>query len=190
MSVSSQTGEPMVPVLYLDIDGTVRHGKDELGHFVNVPEDVKVFDGVPKLLKQYKELGWRIVGVSNQGGIALGHMDNMLCAYTMDETNKQCGRVFDKIAWCAHHPNANDPEMAVCWCRKPRIGLIIETALDLAHRYGEIYPPHMALFVGDMDSDRETAENAGIEFLDASIWRGGSHLWGLTSPSQADVPDA
>jgi hypothetical protein len=35
---SSRTGEPMVPVLYCDIDGTIRWGKDELGRFVNGPE--------------------------------------------------------------------------------------------------------------------------------------------------------
>lgn len=181
MTVSSQTGEKMVPVLYLDIDGTVRHGKDELGYFVNVPEDVRVFDGVPTILQRYKELGWRIVGISNQGGIALGHMDKQDCAAAMNETNRQCGMVFDWINICPHHPNVKDPEMSVCWCRKPRIGMLVESALGLAQTTGETYPPHMAVFVGDMDSDRETAENANIEFIEASVWRGGAHLWGLTS---------
>lgn len=182
---SSRTGELTVPVLYLDLDGTVRHGKDQLGRFVNGPEDVHVFDGVPELLQEYKKRGWRIVGISNQGGIALGHVSMMTCVYAMDETNRQCGRVFDKISWCSHHPQANDPEMAVCWCRKPRIGLIVETALDLSHRNKEIYPPHLGVFVGDMDTDRECAENAGLEFVEASVWRGGSHLWGF---ERGDVP--
>lgn len=183
---SSRTGEPMVPVIYLDLDGTVRWGKDELGRFVNGPEDVRVFDGVPELLQGYKKQGWRIVGISNQGGIALRHVSKMMVMYAMDETNRQCGRVFDKITWCSHHPQANDPEMAVCWCRKPRIGMIVETALDLAEKTGEIYPPHLGVFVGDMDTDRECAENAGLQFVEASVWRGGSHLWGV---EQGEVPD-
>lgn len=174
---STRTGEKTVPVLYLDIDGTVRKGKDELGHFVNTAEEVQVFDEVPDLLRQYKQfLGWRIVGVSNQGGIALGYMDEQTCARAMLETQRQTGNAFDKIAWCSHHPDATDPEMAVCWCRKPKAGLVIETALDMAQANGEIYPPHMGLFVGDMDSDRVCAENAGLRFMDAAAWRYGTHL--------------
>lgn len=180
-TVSQFTNEPTVPVLYLDLDGTVRHGKDQLGRFVNTRADVQVFDGVPELLKQYKVLGWRIIGISNQGGIALGHMNMRDCLGAMIETQRQCDDVFDKITWCMHHPNARDPELAVCWCRKPRIGMIVESALALAEQHDEIYPPHMSVFVGDMDSDRETAENANIEFIEASVWRGGAHLWGLTS---------
>ena len=35
-----QVPEKAVPVLYLDLDGTVRQGKDDaLGRFVNGPED-------------------------------------------------------------------------------------------------------------------------------------------------------
>src|SRR4051812_12065367 len=122
MAKSIRTGEPMVPILYLDIDGTVRWGKDELGRFVNEPKDVVIFDGVRELLWGYKKLGWRIVGVSNQGGIALGHMTMETCAKTMVETQELTGNAFDKIAWCSHHPDAKDPEMAICWCRKPRPG--------------------------------------------------------------------
>jgi hypothetical protein len=38
---SRRTGERQVRVLYLDLDGTVRKGSDELGRFVNGPEDVE-----------------------------------------------------------------------------------------------------------------------------------------------------
>jgi D-glycero-D-manno-heptose 1,7-bisphosphate phosphatase len=168
--------EKRTPVLYLDIDGTVRWGKDELGRFVNGPADVRVFDGVPQLLASYKALGWRIVGVSNQGGIALGIMSMQECARAMMETQRQAGDTFDKIAWCSHHPNAKDPEMAVCWCRKPRAGLVIEAALNMADRYrGEIYPPHLGLFVGDRPEDADCAAAAGLSFMAASEWRSGAH---------------
>lgn len=169
--------EKRVPILYCDIDGTIRWGKDELGRFVNTAEDVRVFDEVPDLLWRYKKLGWRIVGVSNQGGIALGHMDMRTCAAAMMETQRQTRNAFDKIAWCSHHPGADDPEMAVCWCRKPRAGLVIESALALAEQHrGEIYPPHMALFVGDRPEDATCAGNAGLRFMAADVWRGGKHI--------------
>lgn len=176
MARSSRTGEPIVPVLYLDIDGTVRKGKEELGYFVNTKDDVEVFEGVPKLLWQYKRLGWRIVGISNQGGIALGYMSMSDCVAAMSETHRQTGNAFDKILWCSHHPDAKEPEMAICWCRKPKPGLIIEGALGLAEKTGEIYPPHLGLFIGDMDSDRECADNAGLPFMEADVWRTGHHL--------------
>lgn len=177
MELSTRTGEKMVPVLYCDLDGTVRHGKDELGRFVNEPKDVVIFDGVRELLWGYKKLGWRIVGVSNQGGIALGHMTMETCVKTMLETQELTGKAFDKIAWCAHYPGEGvAPEMAVCWCRKPRPGLVIETALEMSHQTGEIYPPHLGLFVGDRPEDEGCAENAGLTFLSAEKWRGGAHL--------------
>src|SRR3954465_10909434 len=106
-------GEKRVPVLYLDMDGTVRWGLDELGRFVNGPDDVRLFDEVPDLLARYKEAGWRIVAASNQGGIALGHVDKRSVIAAMLETQKQTGDAFDKILFCSHHPDASDPEMAV-----------------------------------------------------------------------------
>jgi D-glycero-D-manno-heptose 1,7-bisphosphate phosphatase len=177
MPRSSITGERMVPVLYCDIDGTVRHGKDELGHFVNTAADVRLFDGVADLLWRYKRLGWRIVGVSNQGGIALGHLSARDCREAMHETHKQSGSAFHKLAWCMHHPDASDPEMAVCWCRKPRIGLVIESAFEMAKQFlGEIYPPHLGLFVGDRPEDEQCAANAGLRFMNAAEWRAGKHI--------------
>ena len=89
----------------------------------------------------------------------------------MVETHRQTGHLFDKVAWCSHHPNADDPEMARCWCRKPSPGLLIESALEIAHAHGEIYPPHMGLFVGDRPEDEECARLAGFPFQWAHEWR-------------------
>lgn len=158
-------------VLYIDLDGTVRKGFDELWRFVNCATDVEVFAGVPELLAAYKRQGWRIIAVSNQGGIALGHMTMDDCIAAMSETHRQCNYLFDKIAWCQHHPDASDPEYAVCWCRKPRVGLLIESALELAHEHHEYYPPHLSLFVGDRPEDKACAEAANIRFMDAKEWR-------------------
>lgn len=180
MAVSTRTGEKMVPVLYCDLDGTVRKGVGELGRFVNGPEDVELFDGMADLLWGYKNLGWRIVGVSNQGGIALGHLTPNMCLRAMAKTQLESRSAFDKIAWCSHYPGEEvEPEMAVCWCRKPRPGLVIETALELSRKTGEIYPPHMGLMVGDRSEDAGCADNAGLRFLDAWEWRTGEHLRSL-----------
>jgi len=52
-----------VPVLYLDLDGTVRHGKTELGRFVNHASDVVVFPEVRRI--------WRVAAF----GPLRGHCD-------------------------------------------------------------------------------------------------------------------
>src|SRR3954451_9677101 len=60
-------------LLVVDIDGTVRQGKDDaLGRFVNGPEDVVVFPEAVTMMQRWKDAGGRIAGVSNQGGIGLG----------------------------------------------------------------------------------------------------------------------
>jgi D-glycero-D-manno-heptose 1,7-bisphosphate phosphatase len=160
-----------VPLLVLDLDGTVRHGLDELGRFVNGPDDVVVFPEAVAQMRAWKKRGGRIIAVSNQGGIALGHLDFETCAAAMMKTHELTGRLFDKIAWCRHHPNAIDPEYARCWCRKPSPGLLIEAALDLAHATGEMYPPYLGLFVGDRPEDEQCAKLAGFDFQWAADWR-------------------
>lgn len=158
-------------VLYLDLDGTVRKGYDELGKFVNGPDDVEVFEEVPALLQKYKDKGYRIVGITNQGGVALKHLSFKDMEQAVFVTQKQCNGLFDKIMACIHHPDAKKPEMAICWCRKPRIGSIIEATVALGEMYDEYYPPHMALFVGDRPEDEECAANANIKFMAAADWR-------------------
>ncbi len=181
MSVVDAVLERAVPVLYVDIDGTIRWGFDELGRFVNDADDVRIFDGVPMLLARYKRAGWRIVGVSNQGGIALGHVTSASVEAAMKRTHALTGGVFDKLAWCGHHPDAEDPEFARCWCRKPRPGLALEAAFEMAlltQRAGkpEFYPPHLALFVGDRPEDEACAAALNVDFMWAAEWRAGGHV--------------
>lgn len=164
--------EKAVPVLYLDLDGTVRQGKDdELGRFVNGPEDVVVFPEAVEMMRRWKQGGGRIIGVSNQGGVALGIVSYEKVAAAMMETHRQTQGLFDKLAFCCHHPQARHPEFARCWCRKPSPGLIIESALEVAARHGEFYPPYMGLMVGDRPEDEQCAKLAGLDFQWAKDWR-------------------
>ena len=172
--------EKRTALLVLDLDGTVRHGYDELGRFVNHPEDVVIFPEALMQMRRWKEAGGRIIAVSNQGGISLGFMPMSDCVATMQRTHELCECLFDRIAWCQHHPDAKDPEYARCWCRKPSPGLLIEAALDLAAQTRqsgnpEIYPPHLGLFVGDREEDRECARISGFDFKWANDWRAEYH---------------
>lgn len=164
-------GETVVRLLVVDLDGTVRKGYDELGRFVNGPEDVEVFPEAVVRLREWKAAGGRIIALSNQGGIALGHTTMARVTEAMVETHRQCGSVFDKISWCQHHPAASDPEYARCWCRKPAPGGLIEAALHLAHTHREIYPPYLGLFVGDRPEDEACARICAFDFQWAKDWR-------------------
>jgi D-glycero-D-manno-heptose 1,7-bisphosphate phosphatase len=165
------TEEKATPLLAVDLDGTVRHGFDELGRFVNGPNDVVIFPEAVEMMRRWKQAGGRIVAVSNQGGIALGHMTEGACAASMIRTHDLTGRLFDKVTYCRHHPAAEALEMSRCWCRKPSPGLLIEAALDLAAQHNEYYPPYMGLFVGDRPEDEECARLAGFDFQWAAEWR-------------------
>ena len=167
-----QVPERAVPVLYLDLDGTVRQGKDDaLGRFVNGPEDVVVFPEAVEMMRRWKHGGGRIIGVSNQGGVALGIVPYAKVKAAMVKTYRDTEGLFDKIAFCVHHPKAGHPEMARCWCRKPSPGLIIESALEVARKHNEFYPPYMGLMVGDRLEDEQCATLAGLDFQWAADWR-------------------
>jgi D-glycero-D-manno-heptose 1,7-bisphosphate phosphatase len=158
-----------VPILFLDLDGTVRHGFDELGRFVNGPDDVVVFPEAVQRMHEWRDLGGRIVGCSNQGGIALGHVTEADVQAAVKVTRAATDQLFEGIGWCPHHP-----DVWACWCRKPRPGLALSGILRLQERYpGEIYPADMAMFVGDRPEDRDCAAALGIRFQWASAWRAG-----------------
>ena len=162
----------MTPLLFTDLDGTVRQGKDDLGRFVHGPEDVIVYPEASRRLWNAKQVGMRIVGVTNQGGIALGYANAGLIDAANKMTNEKAGGVFDIIETCPHHPDAEEPEMSRCFCRKPMIGMLVQAVSKLrAVNPGEYYPPELMLFVGDRPEDRACAEAAGIRFQDAAEWR-------------------
>ena len=184
---SPYTGERLIRVLYLDLDGTVRQGKDDaLDRFVNGPEDVVVFPEAVERMREWKAAGGRIVACSNQGGIALGIVSAEKVAAAMLETQRQTGNLFDKILWCRHHPGADDPEMARCWCRKPSPGLVIDAAYEISERFRGICPPYLGLFVGDRPEDEECARLAGLPFMPADVWRAGTPYPPFPGRSEAE----
>jgi D-glycero-D-manno-heptose 1,7-bisphosphate phosphatase len=161
-----------VPVLYLDLDGTVRKGKDELGRFVNGPEDVEVFPEAVTLMRRWKERGGRIAAVTNQGGVALGLVSKERVVEAVYETQRQAEGLFDAVSVCLHHPDAKDSMQARCWCRKPSPGAVAEAAFGLLLRYpDECFPPSLGLFVGDRQEDHDCAKAAMLDFVWASAWR-------------------
>lgn len=159
-------GPRYVPVLFLDLDGTVRKGFDELGRFVNGPDDVEVFPEAVTMMRRWRERGGRIVGISNQGGVALGHVTLDAVQDAIAETRRQADEMFDHVTFCSHAPSER------CWCRKPSPGMVFAMIPLLGRDHpGEDYRPADALFIGDRPEDEGAAARAGIAFQLAAEWR-------------------
>jgi len=157
------------PLLLLDLDGTVR--MQRLLHYPEKPEDVEIFPGVPELLLHYARSEWAIIGISNQGGIAKGEISADAVHKCIMKTHELCGEVFDGFVWCPHHPCAKTPDMAQCFCRKPKYGLFVQAQQMIQQVTHAVFPPHLMKFVGDQPEDDQAAADAGIHFQEAAKWR-------------------
>lgn len=156
-------------LLLVDLDGTVRTQKLLL--YPRRPSDVEIFVGVKELLLHYKLSGWTIMGISNQGGIAKNEITSQEVIDCMQATQEKCGGAFDGFLWCPHHPSSKRPEMAQCFCRKPKYGMIVQAQLMLHQTTNAAFPLHLMKMVGDQPEDKEAAESVGIEFKWAVTWR-------------------
>lgn len=164
----------ITPLLILDIDGTVREGKDDaLGKFVNKPEDVRVFREAIVRMLEHRDQGGRILGISNQGGIEQGYVTEDDIVANMRETNVQAATSFDEILWCPHYTNYTDP-FPSCWCRKPST-LLAHMGIEMFKGCwpNENYRPDHTLFVGDRPEDEECARRLSVRFKWAKDWRTG-----------------
>jgi len=110
-------------VIFLDRDGTITEEKD----FISKVEEIKFLPGSKEALKILQGLGYKLVIVSNQSGIARGIMTveqvEKVNSFILKELAKE-GIKIEGIYYYPHHPDEN------CDCRKPRTGLIKRALQD------------------------------------------------------------
>lgn len=141
----------MKKALFLDRDGVINI---ELNYLYKV-EDFKFIDGIFELCRHYQNLGYLIIVVTNQSGIARGYYDEAdfekLTEWMIKEFAKE-GIEIAKVYHCPHHPDISGE----CSCRKPQPGMILqaqkEFGIDL----------NSSILVGDKERDIEAAIEAGI----------------------------
>lgn len=173
-------------LLFVDLDGTVRKGYDELGRFVNTAADVEVFPEAVTQLRAWRDAGGLVLAVTNQAGVALGHMTMADHLAAATETVRQADGLIQKVFACTHHPDAG------CFCRKPLPGMLIRAAAwSRSYGWAKPYRPS-CLMVGDRPEDAEAAYHAGVRFMDAHTWRSGevegrSHVAAETPVAVSDA---
>ena len=141
----------MNKALFLDRDGVINIEKDYLYKI----EDFEFMDGIFSLCMHYQNLGYIIVVVTNQSGIAREYYNehdfNVLTSWMTKEFEKYAVEI-KKVYFCPHHPDISGE----CSCRKPNPGMLLEAAkefdIDLKN----------SIIIGDKERDIEAGLNAGL----------------------------
>lgn len=118
----------MQSAIFLDRDGTINVEKNYLYRI----EDWEWIPGAQAAIKKFKELGYRVIVVSNQAGIARGFYGSLdvdhLHAYVQQELHS-LGTSIDAFYYCPHHPEYG--LYRSCECRKPKPGMLLSAAKEL-----------------------------------------------------------
>jgi len=154
----------VAPALCLDLDGTVRRSKSG-AEFIAGPEDVEVFPDVEAKLWEYRDKGFLILGVSNQGGVAHGFKTSARSRAEVEATAAAFTRnPFQLVKCCFHDARGKvEPYAHRSLLRKPSYGMLAIAEQDF-FAAGYVVEWDRSLFVGDRQEDRECALGAGIAF--------------------------
>ncbi len=151
--------------LFLDRDGVINR---ERGEYTFLVEDFEILPTVIPTLKLAQKLGYLLIIITNQGGIAKGlysHQDVENChSYLKEELHKE-GIILTDVFYSPHHQ-----DYSKSLDRKPG-SLMLEKAMAI-HKVD----PHISYMVGDSLRDIEASEavsvkgflikpNSNLEFL-------------------------
>ncbi|MHC4808824.1 MAG: HAD-IIIA family hydrolase [Planctomycetota bacterium] len=152
----------MLPAVFLDRDDTLIHNDGDLGD----PDQVRLMPGVPEGLRALRRAGFRLVVVTNQGGVARGRyteddvdLVHRRIAELVDEAAGEAD-LLERFYYCPYHPDA-----AVAayrrdhFWRKPRPGMLLQAARDLDLDLGSSW------LIGDRPRDVEAGRTAGCRTI-------------------------
>jgi len=145
--------------VFLDRDDTLIEDPG----YINDPGQVKLLDGVPEALKDLKALGYKLVVVSNQSGVARGILTEKVLQRIHDRLREllaRKGACLDAIYYCPFHPNGAVPKYRKesDW-RKPSPGMLVAAAKDFDINLAESW------LIGDDSRDIEAGFRAGCKTI-------------------------
>jgi D-glycero-D-manno-heptose 1,7-bisphosphate phosphatase len=142
--------------LFLDRDGVVNH---EVG-YLHRPADVRWVPGIFSLCHTAQRLGYKLVVVTNQSGIARGLYTEADFHTLMDWMRAEFllqGVSLDAVYFCPYHPEYGvGPYKREHPDRKPGPGMLLRAARDLSLDLTR------SILVGDRCSDIAAAHAAGL----------------------------
>lgn len=142
--------------VFLDRDGTLNVEK----HYLCRYEDWEWIPGSVEAIRTLNRLGYVVVVVTNQAGIARGYYgeeDVRRLHARVDRDLEAAGAHVTSYYFCPHHPEYGD--RADCACRKPRPGMLVQAAKDHGIELSRSW------MVGDRESDMEAARRCGVQPL-------------------------
>ena len=143
--------------VFLDRDGTINIEKNYLYKI----EDFEYIPGVIDALRQLCSMGYALIIISNQSGIARGyytendyeHLDSWV-----KEDLRQKGIDITASYYCPHHPEAIIPKYRIkCECRKPGTKLF----WDAQKEYD--IDMNVSFAVGDRMRDLAICKESGVK---------------------------
>ena len=149
------------PAVFFDRDNTLIVGNEYLGD----PAGVKLVAGAAGAVATCRNLGYAVVTVSNQSGVARGMFTENDVAAVDAEMDRQllehnAGAVVDRHEYCPHHPDAAvENYRRNCECRKPKAGMIYTAAEAMALDLKKSW------MVGDAPRDVAAGKTAGCRTI-------------------------
>ena len=157
----------------LDRDGVINalvHHQD--AGVIDAPftrSQFKLLPRVPAAIRLLNDLGLRVAIVSNQPGIAKGHLKpGVLKVFErmIQSGLRHEGGYIDGIYYCLHHPESKVAELRQhCHCSKPEIGLLELAAAEFRVSLNECY------MIGDGIPDLLAGTRAGCRTIFIGRWK-------------------
>ena len=138
-----------IKTIFLDRDGVVN--KDV--RYLYKINDFEFIDGIFEACLCFQKLGYKIIIVTNQSGIARGYYSESdyqkLTQWMLGQFEKNNINILD-IFHCPHGPDST------CDCRKPKPGMFLKAKAKYNINMGDSW------MIGDMEADVKAANSAGI----------------------------
>src|SRR5574338_1216512 len=140
--------------IIVDYDGTLRECINGNDKYPVIESQIEIKPNRKKVLDEYKKKGYKLLGISNQSGVAKGELTYDKAVELFQHTNKLLG-VDIEFQFCPHQSAP-----IACYCRKPMPGLGVDFIIKHKLKAKD------CIFVGDMTTDKTFASRAGFQYMD------------------------